>query len=260
MCYNLDMIAFEELRKQIQIQTQLTQTSCLMNETSRMTTAQFNGDTFTGILDSLAQNKILVVDGIFPPSQWQRWAQVARDRKSLGLFRESKVGRGTQNQRSVKVRGDSTLWIDPADGDLADFFSWAQEFQIRARQEYFLPIRSSEFHFAHYPVGSHYDAHYDQSPQRDLVRGQRIITFVLYLNENWKKENGGELVIYPPQEQNLLQAETGHKKETQEPICILPTGGRLVMFMSDLLLHEVRICHAERMSLTGWFRDDLENS
>jgi SM-20-related protein len=213
-----------------------------------------------GVLESLAQDQILVMDGFFPRSQWQRWAQTARDRKNQGLFRESKIGRGLQNQRSEKVRGDSTLWIDPADGAVADFFAWTQEFQRRAQQEFFLPLRSSEIHFAHYPVGSHYDAHYDQSPQRDLVRGQRIVTFILYLNDHWKNEDGGELVVYPPVLDDQTLTEEVVDKEVQNPIHILPIGGRLVMFMSDLLLHEVRICHAERMSLTGWFRDDLENT
>jgi SM-20-related protein len=35
---------------------------------------------------------------------------------------------------------------------------------------------------------------------------------------------------------------------------ILPLGGRLVLFLSDLIEHEVLPARRERYSITGWFR------
>ncbi|MCB0627245.1 MAG: 2OG-Fe(II) oxygenase, partial [Saprospiraceae bacterium] len=37
---------------------------------------------------------------------------------------------------------------------------------------------------------------------------------------------------------------------------ILPVGGRLVLFRSELLEHEVLPARRERYSLTGWLRND----
>jgi SM-20-related protein len=66
---------------------------------------------------------------------------------------------------------------------------------------------------------------------------------VLYLNKNWAFENGGELVIYTQQ------------NGKEENLKILPKFGRLVIFESSILEHEVKpVLKGERFSLTGWLK------
>jgi SM-20-related protein len=66
----------------------------------------------------------------------------------------------------------------------------------------------------------------------------RVVSTVLYLNYNWQPPHGGELCLYPPNE-NVQKIE--------------PLAGRLVLFES-VLPHEVLVCHAPRYSITGWFK------
>lgn len=64
-----------------------------------------------------------------------------------------------------------------------------------------------------------------------------MISMLVYLNENWKEGDGGELRVYP---------------EGKEFITIPPINNRCVMFRSDVLIHEVLVSHAPRKSITGW--------
>ena len=64
------------------------------------------------------------------------------------------------------------------------------------------------------------------------------MSVVLYLNEDWRAADGGELVIV---------AEDGER-------VVVPAGGTLVTFLSQRFEHEVRVAERVRLSLTGWFR------
>lgn len=63
-------------------------------------------------------------------------------------------------------------------------------------------------------------------------------SMIMYLNENWEKNDGGELCIHY---QNSIQN-------------ISPTNGKTVFFQSNELEHEVLITNKPRMSITGWLK------
>jgi SM-20-related protein len=90
-------------------------------------------------------------------------------------------------------------------------------------------------HFAIYPRGAAYARHFDRLVGSDV----RAISAALYLNDGWRPEDGGSLRIYLG----------GGRSED-----VLPTGGRLVAFLSDRFEHEVLPSSRVRMSFTGWFR------
>ena len=94
-----------------------------------------------------------------------------------------------------------------------------------------------ESHFARYAAGTFYARHIDQ------FRGDshRKLSCVLYLNENWQLEDGGELRFYL----------NGDGAEFED---VLPQGGRLVVFLSGQFAHEVLPAKRERMSIAGWFK------
>ncbi len=73
---------------------------------------------------------------------------------------------------------------------------------------------------------------------------ERVVSCILYLNQDWQPEDGGALKIYAGNELSTLPL----------PMQVLPQGGRLVTFISDRFPHEVLPATRDRMSLTGWFR------
>lgn len=159
-----------------------------------------------------------------------------------GLFTEASIGRGTEKNRHSEIRGDSILWLNSGQesGAPQKFLQWAEDLQKNLNQRYYLGLRSNEFHFARYPTGKGYQKHLDQH------RGtpHRQISLVLYLNPQWSEQDGGELCLYSTDDDSILIQK------------VRPQGGRLVLFRSDLVPHEVLPCFQTRWSLTGWFRTD----
>jgi SM-20-related protein len=57
-------------------------------------------------------------------------------------------------------------------------------------------------------------------------------------DENWLPEYGGELVIY----------------KASGDVTVYPERGRVVIFDSQTLEHEVKPVHQKRYSITGWLK------
>src|SRR5690606_21381019 len=96
----------------------------------------------------------------------------------------------------------------------------------------FLGILHKEFHYALYPIGTFYKRHIDTFKNDD----RRKLSFVCYLNEEgWLPENGGELVLYLD--------ENGQDIEK----VIYPFPGRVVIFESQVIEHEVKPVKKERL-------------
>ncbi len=119
------------------------------------------------------------------------------------------------------------------------FFGKINELANYLNKTCFLGILHKEFHYALYPEGAFYKRHLDTFQNDD----RRKLSVVCYLNEPyWKVSDGGELAIYL----NL------DGKETTKMIC--PISGRMVIFESQELEHEVMPAHKNRMSITGWLK------
>lgn len=144
-------------------------------------------------------------------------------------------------------RGDSTIWLEETDTNTAiqAYFSAMQTLKTALNQQLFLGVDALEAHFAHYPIGGFYKKHLDQFQQTDATQTKRIISSVLYLNQNWGAEDGGELRLY------LSQDEAVNKDTTLD---FLPFENRLVLFLSDQFWHEVRPATRARNSIAGWFK------
>ena len=92
-----------------------------------------------------------------------------------------------------------------------------------------------EGHYALYPPGASYARHRDRFRDDDT----RVLSCVLYLNEGWRREDGGALRLYV---------------EGGRAIDVRPEGGTLVAFLSGRFDHEVLPARRPRLALTGWFR------
>ncbi|HZF23121.1 MAG TPA: 2OG-Fe(II) oxygenase, partial [Burkholderiales bacterium] len=110
--------------------------------------------------------------------------------------------------------------------------------RLALNRELQLGLLEFECHFSRYAQGAFYRKHLDQ------FRGdrRRRLSCALYLNENWGREDGGELRLY------LDAGEAGKFKD------VLPVGGTLVLFLSERFAHEVLPGKRERLSLAGWFK------
>ena len=153
-----------------------------------------------------------------------------------GGLRPARVGRGANEQLAPEVRGDFIAWLSQPERDAEQMLLGRLE-ETRAALNRALMAGLEDFqgHFALYPRGAAYARHFDRLVGSDV----RAISAALYLNEDWRAEEGGQLRIY-----------------TGGGVCeeIVPRGGRLVAFQSDRFEHEVLPATRERMSFTGWFR------
>jgi hypoxia-inducible factor (prolyl hydroxylase) len=89
-----------------------------------------------------------------------------------------------------------------------------------------------------YPKSSFYTKHYDNA-----IGNGRKLTTILYLNDGWSSEDGGELKLY-------LNPRSGEDVGSKPPHSLIePKLGRLLLFWSDRRCpHEVRR-HTENVIL-----------
>lgn len=209
-------------------------------------------------------------DSIVPPSLTQSLYSHAHQLWQQGFFRPASVGRLGGLVHDPDIRGDAICWLEETSPDtpIAKFRTWAEQLRTDLNRGFFLGLRSAEFHFARYEPGRGYARHVDQHVGSEA----RKISLVLYLNEEWEPDDGGELCLYKEEAIVKPQPETSPAPDgdtapataqvatpasTEEPVLkLLPQAGRLVLFRSDKIPHEVLPAGRVRWSLTGWYRDD----
>jgi SM-20-related protein len=194
------------------------------------------------MFDVLAHRNWACSDEVFSLDFCRALAQECQLLLNQGHFRSAQIGYGPSKTQDSGVRGDLIYWLDAESKDpiQMDTHQFLFELQIQLNQNFFLGLKNFESHFALYPAGASYEKHVD-NPRG---RGNRKMTFIIYLNENWDEGHGGELNIYSPQEETKLLAQ------------VQPRIGTFVLFRSEMFPHQVQKSHQARMSLTGWFRDD----
>jgi SM-20-related protein len=203
-------------------------------------------DTFECIALRLADAGWCVTPEFISPQLVDELREEAVRVRDSGGFRHAGVGRGAELQVRPEVRTDRVSWLDPhACSPAQRFYLYAlEELRQAINRELFIGLFDFEGHLAIYPPGSYYRKHLDQF--RGI--GGRTVTCVLYLNRDWTREEGGQLLIYTDPN------EPSHHEE------ILPLGGQLVTFLSARFLHEVLPSRRDRVSLTGWFRRRIERT
>ena len=156
-------------------------------------------------------------------------------RDAAGEFRPAAVGAGDGRAVRPAIRGDRIRWLTMAAGDaerqvLARF----EALRVALNRDLMLGLADLECHYAIYETGARYARHLDRSPKG----AERVVSVVLYLNEDWVPGDGGELLIATP----------------GGDVRVEPRAGTLVAFLSQRFEHEVLASLRTRRSLTGWFR------
>jgi SM-20-related protein len=161
----------------------------------------------------------------------------ARDLDAQGGLTPARIGRGGVRVQSSHIRGDRIAWLADTPQGTAEssVFEWLGALRTVCNRELLLGLDHFEVHYAIYPSGAGYARHRDRFQDDDT----RVLSCVLYLNEGWSSDEGGEV--------RLFLADGGH-------LDVVPEGGTFVAFLSADFDHEVRPATRERTALTGWFR------
>jgi SM-20-related protein len=203
-------------------------------------------DTPERIATTLADLGWCVADDFMPPLLVSQLRHEAQTHWQNGDFRLAAVGSRADLELRREVRTDRILWLEPGELTGAQRQYWARldEVRLAVNRIMFLGLHDLEAHFAVYPPGARYRRHLDQFRGVD----RRQLSCVLYLNERWRREDGGALRIY-------TETETETDMDTPARcVDVLPAGGRLVCFLSARFPHQVLPARRERYSIAGWFR------
>jgi len=196
------------------------------------------------IADALVDPGYILLERVIPSellaSLWAYFDTINTDG-----FKLAGIGRQADFQLQEAVRSDQIHWLgntaQTEEDVTTQFLAWMELLRIGINRRLFLGLFDYESHFARYAAGAFYKKHMDAFGGHKQGQLSRVLSTVLYLNENWCESDGGELVLYAEDGDQPLQK-------------ISPTFGRLIVFLSEKFPHEVLPATRERKSIAGWFR------
>src|SRR5258708_8713913 len=191
------------------------------------------------VADGLAQQGYAIIDPFLSHSERGAKLEIGDVKGGLVEFKKGGVGKERERKINETIRGDYVQWIDrPSAGrELKVYLDKLDTMISYINRTLFLSLKDFEVHLTLYPSGSGYTRPLDQFRGDD----HRRLSVILYLNEGWKEEEGGQLRLHLP----------------GGPIDVFPIAGRLVCFRSDKIEHEVMPATRDRLSITGWVLDQL---
>lgn len=156
------------------------------------------------------------------------------------VLRRAGVGRGRDLLQDRSVRRDKIAWLQGVTPVQAALFEFFESVRLGLNERLFLGLKRFEAHYATYHNGDFYRRHVDSFQGR----ASRVVSLVLYLNEGWQESDGGALQIY--------------NRENENEVCgvVVPREGRMALFLSEEIPHEVLPAHRTRYSIACWFRCD----
>ncbi len=206
-----------------------------------MTLEIVENQVYEKIISDLLEQQYSIVENFFSLAEVEELRNSLMFKYEEDNFKKAAIGNRTNEIIAKTIRGDFILWLNEAEAAEAEkaFFRKINDLVLYLNRTCFMGILHKEFHYALYPKGTFYKRHLDTFQNDD----RRKLSIVCYLNEqNWQPDYGGELVIY--------SKENG----IEVPKKIYPFPGRMVIFESQILEHEVRPVNTERLSITGWLK------
>ena len=193
-------------------------------------------DPFARIADALRTTGYIVLPAPLPPVLL---GGLLRHFRSLdrSRFQTAGIGREDDHQLNQFVRTDEIFWLERSNPAVSTYLDWMESLRLGLNRRLFLGLFDYECHYARYDRGTYYKKHLD------AFKGStnRIVSTVLYLTPNWQPKDGGELQIYAPDSDTVIEK-------------VAPRFGQMVIFLSEEFPHEVLTSHRPRYSVTGWFR------
>jgi len=199
-----------------------------------------DGDVFDRIADAVERDGHIVLDGALRPglvdALFVHLANLADD----DLTRAG-IGREGDHQLNRFVRRDQTRWLEPGEVPGGDFLAWMERLRLGLNRRLFLGLFDYEAHYARYVPGAFYKKHLDAF---DGAQRNRVLSTVLYMNPNWQPGDGGEMLVYDPAGERVIET-------------VAPLYGRLAVFLSERFPHEVLPTRCTRYSIAGWCRVNI---
>jgi SM-20-related protein len=193
------------------------------------------------IITDIASKKYSIIEDFFTAEQVATLREELLIKYEADSFKKAAIGNRVNEVIAKSIRGDVILWMDEKTASTREmpFFNKINDLIGYLNKTCFMGILHKEFHYAIYPTGTFYKRHIDTFQNDD----RRKLSFVCYLNdEDWQPENGGELVLYL--DKNGIETEK----------IIYPFPGRVVIFESQIIEHEVKPVNTKRLSITGWLK------
>lgn len=189
---------------------------------------------------AIERNGYAVVQDFIDADTVAALASECRLLRDCGGLHDSAIGRGMMRAVDGQVRGDRTRWFDAGAGTAAQV-AYRERMEALRRalnRSLLLGLSELEAHYALYAPGARYARHRDRFRDDDA----RVLSSVLYLNDDWDRADGGALRLY---------LDVNREEPFRD---IVPHAGTLVLFLSADFEHEVLPATRERLSVAGWFR------
>ena len=191
---------------------------------------------FDTLIKSFIENKVGIAEDFLSESLSLHLKENLITLYREKLLRIAGIGETINSKQDTLFRSDIIYWLDRKHNDVYEniFFDLMDSFVHFLNETCYTAITSYEFHYTLYEKGSFYKKHIDQFRNND----SRQYSMIMYLNNDWKENDGGELRIH-------------HENRIEN---ISPLNGKSVFFKSSELEHEVLISNKPRMSITGWLK------
>jgi SM-20-related protein len=191
-------------------------------------------DEFTSAAQALAADGWYVLPQLLEPEQIRALREECAALDAAGAFRRARTG---LERTASALRTDRTHWLDPAalTAPQRAFAERMRALRLALNRHLMLGLVDCEAHYAVYPAGGGYARHRDCARYSEA----RVVSAVLYLNDDWQAQQGGALRLY--------LADGAHQD-------IQPVAGALALFLSAQFEHEVLPPTRPRMSIACWLR------
>ena len=151
-------------------------------------------------------------------------------------FSAAGIGRNNALHLNKSIRNDETFWLSDENDIDKQYLDWMEQLRIEINKRLYMGLFKFEAHYAHYGEGAFYQRHLDAFKGKS----NRVLTTLLYLNNEWQTSDGGELLLYNDNDDTILET-------------VVPAYGKALIFLSDRFPHEVLTANRDRYSIAGWF-------
>lgn len=194
------------------------------------------------IINAIANRGYIVLNNIIPDKLLTELTTRVKNLDSHTL-KPAAIGRADSQQLNTAIRRDKINWLDNTNRTDKAFLELMDALRTAINQSIYLGLFDYEAHYAVYQPGDFYKKHID------ALKGKsnRVLSTVLYLNEQWQDKDAGELLLYSDDGKNIIETVTPH-------------NGTMVIFLSEQFPHEVLAARKTRYSIAGWFRLNASSS
>lgn len=190
---------------------------------------------YDNIADGLVEDGYIILHDVFSTEFCDALLECAKDETN---YKKAGISQTASKHIDTTKRSDKTRWLENSSPTQNTYLSYMDSLKEYLNRSLYLGLNYYEAHFAIYEKDNFYEKHLD------AFRGSknRVVTTVFYLNDDWQKDDGGEIVLYDEDDKKIKT--------------LLPKSNTLVVFLSEKFPHEVLKANKKRYSIAGWFRVD----